>query len=77
MYPGGKDQFAGVADFSCYDLVLLRASIKLLTKMIIAVREVIIITDTLAIARLSDLPIEPVRGLIKPIRINRVSTTAI
>jgi len=52
------------------------AAIKLLIKTTIAKREETIITVTLAIPRLSALPIAPVKGLINPISRRSVKTTA-
>jgi hypothetical protein len=58
-------------------LFFRRALIKLLTKMIIAISDVIIITNTLAIPRLSDLPMAPISGFRRPRSIRSVRTTAI
>jgi hypothetical protein len=55
----------------------LRASIKLLIKTPIAIIDVSIITETLAIPVLSDLPIAPVNGFMSPRSITNVRITAI
>lgn len=55
----------------------LRASIKLLIKKVNAINDEIIIIITLAIPRLSDLLIAPVKGLTRPMRITNVRPTAI
>lgn len=55
----------------------MRASMKLLTKMIKANNEKPIITITLAIPRSFALSNDPIRGFIRPIRMMNVRVTAI